>query len=267
MNPYELKQETRRARLMSASAAAFARADAAGRRVRAISSAIPFGQPVLVGHHSERHHRRDIARMDAGIRTSIDETKRGEELQRRAESVGSGGISQDDPDAIAKLEGELSAAERAQAMFKAINATIRKYARKGTDAQVAALTGLEYGIGEARARLLLEPDTFGHVGIAPYKITNNGANIRRIQKRIAELRAKATTPAREPIVTDRYTIEECADDNRTRIRFVSRQGASIVSLLKSRGFRWAPSVDAWQRQRSNGAWYAATEIARAVDAT
>ncbi|WP_132290495.1 DUF3560 domain-containing protein [Kribbella sp. VKM Ac-2568] len=31
---------------------------------RQISDHIPLGQPILVGHHSERRHRRDIERMD-----------------------------------------------------------------------------------------------------------------------------------------------------------------------------------------------------------
>ena len=37
--------------------------DAAHRAV----AGIPFGQPILVGHHSERRHRRDLARHDSAM--------------------------------------------------------------------------------------------------------------------------------------------------------------------------------------------------------
>lgn len=40
------------------------KADAALARADGIGSLIPMGQPILVGHHSERRHRRDLARID-----------------------------------------------------------------------------------------------------------------------------------------------------------------------------------------------------------
>jgi hypothetical protein len=45
--------------------------DAAHRAVHAIAYNIPLGQPVLVGHHSERHHRKDIERIDNGMRRAV----------------------------------------------------------------------------------------------------------------------------------------------------------------------------------------------------
>jgi len=37
-----------------------------------ISSYIPFGQPILVGHHSEGRHRRDLQRIDDNMRKSVE---------------------------------------------------------------------------------------------------------------------------------------------------------------------------------------------------
>lgn len=45
-----------------------ARAHAA---VAAIADGIPFGQPILVGHHSERHARRDAKRIETGMRKAV----------------------------------------------------------------------------------------------------------------------------------------------------------------------------------------------------
>ncbi|MFD0417809.1 DUF3560 domain-containing protein [Streptomyces sp. NPDC127108] len=49
------------------------RSEAAWRRGREIADGIPMGQPILVGHHSERRARRDQERIDSAMRTSIGE--------------------------------------------------------------------------------------------------------------------------------------------------------------------------------------------------
>ncbi len=46
-------------------------AEQARKRVDSIVQHIPFGQPILVGHHSEKRARKDAQRVDAGMRKSI----------------------------------------------------------------------------------------------------------------------------------------------------------------------------------------------------
>ncbi len=46
-------------------------AHAARRAVAAIADNIPFGQPILVGHHSERHARTDAERIQAGMDKAV----------------------------------------------------------------------------------------------------------------------------------------------------------------------------------------------------
>lgn len=59
---------------------------AAHQRVHAIADHIPFGQPILVGHHSERHARADVARIDAGMRRAVDEADAAERAERGAQA-------------------------------------------------------------------------------------------------------------------------------------------------------------------------------------
>ena len=59
-------------------------AERAHKTVDAILESIPPGQPILVGHHSERRHRRDIERMDNGMRKAVSAFKTAEYWQRRA---------------------------------------------------------------------------------------------------------------------------------------------------------------------------------------
>lgn len=46
-------------------------AETARKAVAAIADNIPFGQPILVGHHSEKHARRDAERIENGMRKAV----------------------------------------------------------------------------------------------------------------------------------------------------------------------------------------------------
>lgn len=259
VSAYEAKQEAKRERLESAAEKAKARSEAAFGRARTIADGIPFGQPILVGHHSEKRHRRDVAKIDSGMRKGIEESKHAAQLANRAANVGSGGISSDDPAAVRKLKEELVPLRRDQERMAAANKALRAYAKAGPEAQVTAIVAT--GIPDKVARKLLEPDFAGRLGFPAYVLTNNGANIRRIEKRIEELSAKASAPARTPTIADvpgvgGVTIEDNADLNRTQIRFANgKPPDAIRAKLKSAAFKWAPSEGAWQRHSSNGAWH------------
>lgn len=64
-------------------------AAAAADRANQISERFAGGQPILIGHHSERSARRDQKRMDSAMRKSIEEDKTAQDAARRANAVGS----------------------------------------------------------------------------------------------------------------------------------------------------------------------------------
>lgn len=240
--------------------AAKAREDGESRisQARRIGDMIPMGQPILVGHHSEGRHRRDIARIQNGYTKGFEALKQADDLEHRASVAESNSaISSDDPEALVRLREKLSKIERAREQMKLCNATIRKHAKSGPDAQVAALVALGW-FGEARARDLLKPDFCGRIGFADFELTNTGAEIRRIKARIAGLETLSTQPVRAPETIGDVTIDE--GDNRVRIRFPGKPAAEVRTDLKRSGFRFAPSEGAWQRQASNAAWYEARRI-------
>ena len=63
---------------------ATANSEAAHAKVRRITDHIPFGQPILVGHHSQRRAERDEERIVSGMRKVVEEAKRAVELGRRS---------------------------------------------------------------------------------------------------------------------------------------------------------------------------------------
>ena len=64
-----------------------ARSASSLKRVNEINSMIPMGQPILVGHHSEKRHRKDIERMDNSMRKSVEEGKKAEYFADKAENL------------------------------------------------------------------------------------------------------------------------------------------------------------------------------------
>jgi protein-L-isoaspartate O-methyltransferase len=59
-------------------------AEAAKRAVETIANGIPLGQPILVGHHSERRARKDAERIESGMRRAIKMWDTAEYWKRRA---------------------------------------------------------------------------------------------------------------------------------------------------------------------------------------
>lgn len=62
-------------------------AEAARKAVAAIADNIPFGQPILIGHHSERRARRDAELIQDGMHRAVKMWETADYWQRRAESA------------------------------------------------------------------------------------------------------------------------------------------------------------------------------------
>ena len=252
--------EARAARLQRESAQAFSTA-------RRVGDAIPFGQPILVGHHSERRHRRDAAKIERNMRKGVAAAAEAERLDRRAARTESNeAISSDDPEALEKLRAKVASIETTKERMKECNALIRKARAaakgKGTDETRAIIDALVKALGwpEERAAQLAKPDCFGNIGFADFELTNRGAEVRRLKQRIAQLEARAARPTIEPVTVGDVRIVE--EDNRIQIHFPGKPSAELRAELKSNGFRWAPTAGAWQRMTSQWALDVAKRIAQ-----
>jgi hypothetical protein len=151
-----------------------------------------------------------------------------------------------DSDAVERLHEKIAKAEQEQERHKAINAAIRQNAKKGIDAQVAAIMTL--GLSEKTALGLLEPDFCGRLGIPAYELTNNNANIRRMKERLEQI-TRNRQMEEMSFKGESATVEDCPADNRVRIFFQGKPPEAIRTELKKSGFRWSPSIGAWQAYR------------------
>ncbi|WP_116996387.1 DUF3560 domain-containing protein [Desertimonas flava] len=263
MGAYQDRLDARRQRLEDRAAATRADAEQRLATVHAEYDAIPFGQPIMGA--SDARRREKLRERTGRAFRRLDEAKA---LEQRAAAVGTAGISSDDENAVAKLQAKLAKLDRRQEFMKAVNGAIRRSAKKGADAQVAAMVALGYdGLDEDVARKLLEPDFCGRIGFPSYALSNGNAETRRIRLRIAELEAKAAAPAIEGGSNGDVSWGEDKELNRIWIAFPGKPDDDTRRALKSAGFRWAPSVNRWQRQTSNAAEYHAKRIVEGLAAS
>ena len=247
------RQERKKARLQKRAEKAKQEADQAYETTDRIAKSIPFGQPILVGHHSERGHRADLERIDRGMRKAIDKNREAEELLRRAEVVGSAGISSDDPDAVAKLGQKLELLLQKQDFMKRLNAAWRTagkpepYAPEATwehvqrDAEVDG-EALQQVRRDMARRWAWQPGA----PFPAYALSNLSAEIRRVRMRIDDLQSSTERPAVAQDVGPCQVIENVAE-NRIQLVFPGKPPDATRALLKARGFRWSPQAGAWQR--------------------
>jgi hypothetical protein len=158
-------------------------------------------------------------------------------------------IMSGDADAVCRLTEKIAEAEAPQVHMRAVNSAIRRHAKAGKDAQVAAILQVAPDLGAARAALMLQPDCLGRIGYADFELSNNNANIRRMKGRLELLsRDKASAPL--SIRGDGVLCEDCPADNRVRLFFTGIPAMDVRTRLKAHGFRWTPSLRCWQAYRN-----------------
>ena len=193
----------------------------------------------------EKQNRADDAAMEEyrQIRGLLDKIR----------GTGMGGISADDPTAIDKLKAKLRGLEALQDKMKAVNAYYRKHGTLEGCSQLSAEEIEKLKAGMARS-WRSEPKPY-----EGYLLTNNSAVIRQTKKRIEELSHKAETEY-EGWAFEGGEVKMNLEANRLQVFFDEKPDRDTCSAMRHSGFKWAPSVGAWQRQLNDNAIYAAKNL-------
>lgn len=174
-------------------------------------------------------------------------------------------IKSSDENAIEKLKSKLEKLQKLQEAMKAANKILRN-TKFSDDEKVKKL--VEVGFSESDSTELLKPDFCGRIGFT-YHLQNNNGNMRTVKQRIEKLQRQKAEEATETIVeTDNedgaIRIVDNPQADRIQIFFLGKPSAEIRTQLKKNGFRWTPSIGAWQSYRNSRAEQVAKEIAGSV---
>ena len=174
-------------------------------------------------------------------------------LLDKIRSTGMGGISADDPQAVQKLESKLAGLEKSQETMKAVNAYYRKH---------KTLDGCPHLSPERIEKLKSSMESGYHLEGKPYPtwaLSNNNAEIRRVKDRIKSL-SQQKEIGFVGWEFEGGKVEANTEDNRLQIFFDDKPDEATRADLKSNGFRWSPRAEAWQRQLTDNAYYAANYV-------
>ena len=211
-------------------------------RVPSVMIAGPANFPV--GKKEKQNRARD---------SNMEEWRYIQGLLDKIRSTGMGGISADDPAAIEKLQKKLDGLERSQLIMKEVNAYYRKHGKLDGCALLSP-DQIEKLKASMASSWRSDPRPF-----ESYQLTNNNAEIRRVKTRIEQLSKQAQREF-SGWEFDGGRVEMNREDNRLQVFFDGKPDADTRAELKSSGFRWAPSVGAWQRQLTDNAIRAADRL-------
>lgn len=147
-------------------------------------------------------------------------------------------IKASDDDAVEKLQAKIDALELVQSQMKAFNkiSLSKKLSNQEKLDQVKALN--------ITSEVLRYTE---NGGFPSYKLTNNNAKIKNAKARLESIKLNKSLDVADKIY-DGFRVVHNTDIQRIQFVFDDKPNADIISLLKSKSFRWSPREKAWQRQ-------------------
>lgn len=151
--------------------------------------------------------------------------------------------------------------------MKAANAIIRRMEKELSNeedmiAAVAANTGLSPEVAARGKKLAPWQSRRG------FGTTNNRAELRRLQRRLAALakmKERGTQSQEVETSAGAVEIKENADMARIQLIFPHKPDEPTRRMLKANGCRWSPSQGAWQRHLNEAGRYAAQRVLKTIN--
>lgn len=233
LEQYEAKRARRYERLIAAAEKAEQESTSTLNQARTMADVIPFGQPILIGHHSEKRDRNYRERIHNKHRKGYELAKKAEEYRSRAASAASNdAIYSDDPQAVEKLGDKLESLLELQATYKAINAAHAKFLKNPASLDKSSLTEAQKNL----VRTWQPAYSFEKHPIQPYRLSNLSATIRTAKKRAEQVEKMQAIPDKDEEIGP-VRVEWRASENRIRIYYPARVDLDTFKALKRHGYR------------------------------
>lgn len=158
----------------------------AGKRM---ADAIPLGQPILVGHHSEKQHRNYIKKIQDHSSKVVEHLDMAKHHRKKADNILvqlDHSIFSDDLDAEERLREKIDKLEWKRKRMKEINKVLK--------------AGKEIELSPSEKKMLdTNKKVWGDYKFMPYELINLGATIRNAKKRIEKISEQKITKSKRYI--------------------------------------------------------------------
>lgn len=207
-----------------------------------------------------RKKEKQLAAWDSNMRF-LNETVDGYKGKIKQIINGQEIIHSDEDDAVKKLEDKLMLLKQNQERMKSANKALKlKNIEEGNEKLH------QLGYNDLSIQKLRTPDYMGRIGFPTWQLSNNNANIHRIEGRIQSIK-KAKEEAEVP--SDKWNNEFCevvenAEAMRIQLIFDGKPSEEVRDLLKHWGFRWSPRYTAWQRNLNENGKYAVKMVLKSL---
>lgn len=182
----------------------------------------------------------------------------------KLESIGTGGIRSNDPNAAEKLQKELEAQKTVHSAMLDANKYWRKHkTMEGWEPSE------ELGLSQRQKTTLINVarDNCGrYESIQPFHssaLSNSNAEIKRLQGRIESLKRNAAVAVGEGGELAKFdggTVVYDKGNDRLQLKFDGVPSEEVRSQLKHSGWRWSGKNKAWQRHYTQSAIYSAKNL-------
>jgi len=226
-----------------------AKASEAFNTARHALDGIEPGQPILVGHHSERKHRAALEKHDNAMRRAFES----ENMKNHHLSCADGiqrqldhSVFSDDTNAVEALRARIAEREAEANRIKAYNKTCKAAAKAG---QPHGDLSLLDDRQKANLCTLLRVCAYqvGPGGSFPsYATTNLRANIRRYQQRLDDIQRRAARSERAANAKGGVIIEGAEYVN---VTFAEKPDNQVIDALKAAGFVWCAGTWGGYREK------------------
>ena len=227
--------------------------------VHQIADGIPFGQPIMVGHHSERHARKDAERIQAGMRRAVQLFDTAEYWKRRAAAAIAHAKYKERPDVRhRRIKGIEADARKVRANIEAAQQNARVWSKvpryewdRQTDAALYIAGRCAHSFGGSLYGQLRDGTMHGDtawrraVAAAEAYATGEAARwLEHYENRLAYERAMLADAG--GIVADRFDLQPGGTvthrGRRSVILRVNRSGGQVVSVSVT-GQGWTVGVE------------------------
>lgn len=202
------------------------------------------------GGYNMSKHNKQMAR-EGTLWKEYDEIKY---LLNKIQSVGTGAVDLTDPHAHEMLTEQLQRLQNRLDTGKAMNAYYRKH---------KTMQGFPELSDETAAKMdesLSSASSFAQKPFPDYELTSLRGKVKRVQARLDELAARQAQQEQDSAESTKFDggkiVRNYAAD-RLQILFDEKPDEELRTALKQNGFRWSLKYNAWQRQLTKNAEYAA----------